>query len=59
MICVYVAIWDPLIVAHGIEHLVKLESKRGPLPNYSPAIEEVLEYLTEVKHKTENMRTLV
>ena len=32
-----------------IEYLVKLEAKYGPLPDYSPAIDDVLEYLSEVK----------
>ena len=36
--------------AHVIEHLVKLEAKYGPLPDYSPAIDDVLEYLSEVKN---------
>ena len=34
--------------AHTLEHLVKLESQRGPLSEFSPAIDDVLEYLTQV-----------
>ena len=36
------------LVAHKIEHLVKLESEYGPLPQYSPAIDDVLGYLKKV-----------
>ena len=34
--------------AHNIESLVKLEAEYGPLPQYSPAIDNVLDYLKEV-----------
>jgi hypothetical protein len=34
--------------AHKIESLVKLEAEYGPLPQYSPAIDDVLDYLKEV-----------
>ena len=34
--------------AHKIESLVKLEAEYGPLPQYSPAIDDVLDCLKEV-----------
>ena len=34
--------------AHNIESLVKLEAEYGPLPQYYPAIDNVLDYLKEV-----------
>ena len=37
-----------ILLAHKVEHLVKLEAKCGPLPNQSPAIDEVLDYLAKV-----------
>jgi hypothetical protein len=35
-------------IAHKIESLVKLEAEYGPLPQYSPAIDNVLDYLKEL-----------
>jgi HEAT repeat protein len=35
-------------IAHKIESLVKLEAEYGPLPQYSPAIDDVLDYLKEL-----------
>ena len=37
-----------LFPAHKIESLVKLEAQYGPLPQYSPAIDDVLGYLKKV-----------
>ena len=37
--------------AHKIESLVKLEAKYGPLPGFSPAVDDVLEYLKQVNTK--------
>ena len=34
--------------AHMMEELVKLEAQHGATPNESPAIDEVLKYLTRV-----------
>ena len=35
-------------IAHKIESLVKLEAKYGPLSGFSPAVDDVLEYLKQV-----------
>ena len=46
----YVLITIILFAAHKIEALVKLEAQYGQLPEYSPAIDDVLEYLKPVCH---------
>jgi hypothetical protein len=35
-------------VAHMLQQLVKLEAKQGPLPDETPAIDDMLEYLAEL-----------
>ena len=40
--------YSPATAAHMLEHLVKLEAKSGPLPDETPVIDEILEYLAEV-----------
>ena len=42
------ALFQTVYIAHKIEHLVKLEAEYGPLPQYSPAIDDVLGYLKKV-----------
>jgi len=37
------------ITAHKIEDLLELEAKYGPLPGFTPAIDDVLNYLRQVK----------
>ena len=42
------------VTAHKIEDLLKLEAKYGPLPGFTPAIDDVLNYLKQVKHILSN-----
>ena len=46
LIPVFTLVSNP--AAHKIESLVKLEAKYGPLPQYSPSINDALEYLKKV-----------
>ena len=40
--------------AHKIEALVKQEVRYGTLPEYSPAVNDVLEYIKPVSHALVN-----
>ena len=37
-----------LNIAHQVQSLVKLEAKYGPLPEFPPAIDDVLDYFESV-----------
>ena len=47
-----------VFTAHKMEALVKLEAQYGQLPEFSPAIDDVLEYLKTVCSYIHNIPTL-
>lgn len=41
-----------MYTAHKLRDLLELEAKYGPLPGYTPAIDAVLNHLTQVHKQT-------